>query len=269
MSTPTDFISPELLDTIQATRAAALEEKKHKDITPPDTSVSLPGGVLDPLTGQVDQRAEVRELNGFDEEVLSKERNAALAMLRVLKQAVVSLGDNEHPNQNDIDALLIGDRNALLVAIRAATWGPTVTFEEFHCPWCNFKFDVEIDLMNDIPTRALDSEDRVFDVVLRKGVARVALPTGVAQRAVLSAEGKTDAELNSILLENCVMEINGVPVHDARSVRALGVKDRSTILTEIQKRNPGPLLDEVKEACPECTKEITFPLTVMGLFPLW
>ncbi len=269
MTTQSDFISPELLETVQATRVAAMEEKQHKDITPPDTTVTLPGGVVDPFSGKVDTRAEVRELNGFDEEILSKEKSPSLAMLRVLKQGVISLAGNDSPDQNDLDALLIGDRNALLVAIRAATWGPTVTFEDFHCPWCNFKFDVEIDLTKDIPVRELTTVDHTFEVVLRKSVATVSLPTGVAQRAVLSAEGKTAAELNSILLEHCVVAINDVPVHGPKSVRALGVQDRTTILTEIQKRNPGPLLDEVKEACPECTEEITFPLTVMGLFPLW
>jgi hypothetical protein len=165
----------------------------------------------------------------------------------------------------------MGDRNALLLGIRIATWGPTVTFEEFPCPFCSYTFDVEIDLTKDVEVRRLNGlEDREFEVALRRGTALVSLPTGSVQREILlDTNGKTAAEVNSLLLANCVKEINGIPVIDSKSVRALGSQDRTTILSEIGKRNPGPLLEEVKEACPECTEEITFPLSVMGLFPLW
>ena len=124
--------------------------------------------------------------------------------------------------------------------------------------------------MKDIPSRKLESaEEQSFDVQLRKGSALVSLPTGVAQRRILTAEGKTSIELNSILLEECVQELNGIPVLDVKTIKSLGSADRQTILEAIAERNPGPLLDEVKEACPECSEEIQYPLTVMSLFPLW
>lgn len=270
MSSSTEFLDPSLLEHLQEARKEAAKASVHVDLPPSDTEVKLPGGYYSPLTGEVSTSAEVRELNGFDEEALSRAKTPAHALLMLLKRAVIRIGDNTNPSDHDIDSLLMGDRNQLLLGIRSATWGPEVTFEDVSCPHCGHKFSIEFDLMKDIPSRKLESaEEQSFDVQLRKGSALVSLPTGVAQRRILTAEGKTSIELNSILLEECVQELNGIPVLDVKTIKSLGSADRQTILEAIAERNPGPLLDEVKEACPECSEEIQYPLTVMSLFPLW
>jgi hypothetical protein len=269
-TSPTEFLDPSLIEHLQKTREEAQKEKVHVDVPPSDTEVRLPGGYYNPLTGETARTAEVRELNGFDEEALSRAKTSSHAILMLLKRAVVKIGDNDSPTDHDIDSLLMGDRNQLLLGIRAATWGKEVRYEDVICPHCEHKFTIEFDLMKDIPTRTLESaSDQSFDVKLRKGVATVNLPTGIAQRRILTAEGKTSTELNSILLEECVQDINGIPVMDPKTIKSLGSADRQKILEAIAERNPGPLLDEVKEACPECSEEIQYPLTVMSLFPLW
>ena len=267
---PADFLDPSLLEHLQESRKETAKATIHVDTPPADTEVELPGGYFNPLTGETAKTAEVRELNGFDEEALSRAKTPAHAILMLLKRAVVRIGNNSNPTDQDIDALLMGDRNQLLIGIRAATWGKEVRYDDVRCPHCTHEFTIEFDLSKDVPLRTLDSSsDQSFEVKLRKGIAVVGLPTGVAQRRILTADGKTSTELNSILLEECVQEINGIPVMDPKTIKALGSADRQTILEEIAKRNPGPLLDEVKEACPECSEEIQYPLTVMGLFPIW
>jgi hypothetical protein len=270
MTSATDFLDPSLLEHLQEARKEAVKESVHVDTPPSDTEVRLPGGYYNPLTGEISKVAEVRELNGFDEEALSRAKNSAHAILMLLKRAVIRIGNNTSPTDQDIDSLLMGDRNQLLLGIRAATWGPEVRYEGVTCHNCGHTFTIEFDLMKDIPVRKLESAaDQTFEVELRKGSAVVGLPTGVTQRKILTSEGKTSTELNSILLEECIQELNGIPVLDAKTIKSLGSADRQTILEAIADKNPGPLLDEVKEACPECSEEIYYPLTVMSLFPLW
>lgn len=260
-------LSPDVAAMLEDQRKAAVVEP-HKDAPPPLTSVTLPGGLLDPLTGQVAQDAEVRELTGLDEEALSRSITPARAMLLLLERAVVRIGE-EKPTKDTLANLLLGDRIALLLGIRIVTWGRTETYEGLVCPHCQTTFDLAVDLIDDVPSRALEDPlaDRTFEVALRNGTAKVTLPLGDLHKQLLLAEDKTQAELNTMLLTGCVREINGLPVMGDKSVLALSWPDRDTLLLEIAKRNPGPQLDAVKDKCPSCEKEFPFPLSVMSLFP--
>jgi hypothetical protein len=44
--------------------------------------------------------------------------------------------------------------------------------------------------------------------------------------------------------------------------------DRTKIVDEIIKRNPGPRLGEVKKACQACGEDILLPLSLLDLFRL-
>lgn len=94
----------------------------------------------------------------------------------------------------------------------------------------------------------------------------MALPTGDTQNKLVNASNKNTAELDTLLLSNCVIEINDVPVLGQAQIRNLGIKDRRSILEEIANRNPGPLLSEVKKACKTCGQEVELPLTLADLF---
>lgn len=230
----------------------------------PDTHVELPGGFLD-ADGNLIRTAEVRELTGFDEEALAKAATPAKVMHLLLTRGVVAVG-GQKPDQGLFNTLLAGDRDALLLAIRKATYGTDIDFNIL-CPECGEEVEIKIDLNQDVKFKTLEEAgDRYFEVDLRNGTASVRLPQGDAQRALLQAEDKTYAELNTILLRWCVDTINDFPVVSEDSVRKLSIKDREKILEEIAKRNPGPKLNEVKKACPSCEEDIDMPLTLNGLF---
>jgi hypothetical protein len=230
----------------------------------PDTHVELPGGFLT-SDGVVTRSAEVRELTGFDEEALAKAGTAGKVMSSLLTRGVVKVGD-EKPTQDTFNSLLAGDRDTLLLAIRRVTYGSEVEFQ-LMCPECGEVVDIKIDLANDVKYKRLDDDsERRFNVSLRHSTALVALPNGSAQRALLQAEDKTFAELNTILLRHCVLEVDDFPVVSEDSVRKLSIKDRETILDELAKRSPGPDLSGVKKACPSCEEDINIPLTLSGLF---
>lgn len=232
----------------------------------PDTNIELPGGFYDPLDDQLVTTAEVRELTGADEEAIVKISEPGKALMTILEKATVSLG-GKPADKETLSMLLAGDREALLLAIRRVTFGNEVELEAV-CSRCPELQTFVVDLEKDVEVKALEDRinDRRFTLDLKVGRVKVALPTGDTQNKLVNASNKNTAELDTLLLSNCVLEINDVPVLGQAQIRNLGIKDRRSILEEIAKRNPGPLLSEVKKACKTCGQEVELPLTLADLF---
>lgn len=232
----------------------------------PDTNIDLPGGFYDPLDDQLVTTAEVRELTGADEEAIVKITEPGKALMTILEKATVSLG-GKPADKETLSMLLAGDREALLLAIRRVTFGNEVELEAV-CSRCPELQTFVVDLEKDVEIKALEDRinDRRFTLDLKVGRVKVALPTGDTQNKLVNASNKNTAELDTLLLSNCVLEINDVPVLGQAQIRNLGIKDRRSILEEIAKRNPGPLLSEVKKACKTCGQEVELPLTLADLF---
>lgn len=230
---------------------------------PPDTDVNLLGGLLDPVFGLI-STAEIRELNGTDEELISKINDPGKALLTILERATVKIGD-EPADKETLDALYAGDRELLLLAIRKATFGSDIKLGPGECPSCNLEQIFEIDLSKDVPLKKLEGEP-VFSVKCKVGNVVVSLPTGSTQKAIVTATNKTSAELDSILLKNCIESINDNSVITLDEVRKLSLKDRRDILQEITTRNPGPQLSAIKIPCQSCGTEVPLPLTLAELF---
>ena len=67
-------------------------QKEVNILLPSDTSVTLPGGYLS-ATGEIVTTAEVRELNGTDEEAIAKSNSIGKAILTILNRGTVKIGD--------------------------------------------------------------------------------------------------------------------------------------------------------------------------------
>lgn len=230
---------------------------------PPATDVVLPAGLLDPFNGLI-KTAEVRELNGADEEAISKVADTGRALLTILERGTVKIGE-EKATIALLDSLYAGDREAILLAIRKATFGSDIKLGPAPCPQCGEEQLFEIDLDKDVPVKTLE-ESGEFTLDCSIGRVVVTLPKGAAQKAIVTSTNKTSAELDTIILSNCVLSINDVPVIDPAVVRNLSIKDRRTILEEITNRNPGPQLSEIKISCKSCGTEVPLPLTLAELF---
>jgi hypothetical protein len=232
----------------------------------PDTTVTLTAGFLDPLEGTVAMTAEVRELTGADEEAIAKLSDPGKALLAILERATVSVG-NEPASKQILGSLLAGDREALLLAIRKATFGSEVEVNTV-CDKCPELQTFKIDLNKDVEVKTLEDpiKDRRFTVELKAGLAKVNLPTGDVQTQIINATDKNSAELDTMLLAACVTEIGDQPVISPNRIRSLGITDRRLLLEEIASRNPGPQLSEIKKACKTCGQEVYLPLTLAELF---
>ena len=243
----------------------APQAKEIKTLAPSSNEVSLPGGYIN-REGVLVKHAEVRELNGAGEEALSKVSNPAKLGNRILQRGVTTIG-GEKATPEDLDRMLSGDRDALLLGIRKVTFGNTL--EQFAlCGSCGESSVVEVDLNEDIPVKSLDNpiEDRVWTMDLKVGAVTVTLPKGAVQRKIAENSDKTNSELNTILLSDCVISINGEASMGVPTVLRLSMGDREKIITEIVERNPGPRVGEVKSVCESCGGQVSIPMSLTGLF---
>lgn len=232
---------------------------------PSDGAVDLPCGFIDTEADELIREAEVRELNGFDEEALSRASTPSQAVQTLLERAVVRIGEKK-PSRDSLDALLSGDVDALVVGIYRATYGDTVDFRPT-CPACNERVEVDVHLVNDVEvTRLTDASDRQFTVNLKRGSAECRLPDWATQREVSSHSESSEAEQTSVFLKNCVTSINGMPVLGLDTVRGLSIVDRRTLAEEISERMVGPQMMSVHKPCPECGDEIYLPVGLDALF---
>jgi hypothetical protein len=250
----------------QAMSAAPVEEAPTLTVIPPtDGDVTLPGGYLSGL-GEVYTTAEVRELNGLDEEAISRQSTIGKSLTTILSRAVVSVG-NEPASEALLDNLLSGDADALMLGIYKTTFGNTVELNGY-CEGCAVVKRVEVNLNEDISFKSLLDPigDRVFTVKGKKTDYTIKLPSRKTQKEMMHNADKTAGELNSILLEGCVVSIGGQPVLSKVQIQNIGIADRRTIIEAITSRNPGPQFTAVQADCEDCGGKVEVPISLGTIF---
>lgn len=270
--TDTTITDPELLNryAAEATSTKAEVAPRPTMPTPSDTEVILPGGALIPGEPDPIRIAEVRELTGFDEEKMARIPAASVGKLlsTILELGTVSVGDHE-ATPALLDSLLVGDREALLLGIRIATYGKEMELT-LTCPRCQTEMGAKLDLTADIPVRKLeDQSERVFQVELSSGkVATVSMPTGREQKSLLTALDKTTPEMNTLLLAGCVRTLDGKPLLGTGDLLRMGMRDRGALVKAVADRRIGPQFGEVKLPCVGCETDIEISLSLADLFRL-
>lgn len=254
----------------------ANEEKGPKTIEvpfiepPPDTVVRLPGGGLMDSDGTLHDEAVVKELTGSDEEALSKAevtKTLGRYIQVLVRRGTESIGAYQHPDDKLLGELLIGDREALILAIRRATYGDELKLTVV-CPSCTSAVDVTYDLATEIPiTEMEDKYKRDIGVKLRDGRhALFRIPTCADQDALYATQNKTMSEMNSVLMSRCLISIDGQPVQGRNAVLALGIRDRKKIVAALNGAQPGPKYNEIDIECPSCGAESPLQVRLLDLF---
>lgn len=245
-------------------------ERKPRISLPADNTLRLERGIREDGARWVD--AVVRELTGVDEEALARAGTNWPEFLRVLvDRGTESIGGR--PMTRDMAGeLLIGDREALILAVRKVTFGNEIEFSDFICPYCGESTELTVDL-NDIPYRHLDPshDGDEYVVDLRRGVqATVVLPRAADQDVVLGNQDLTAAEQNTLMLSRCVRSISSAVVGrldvTTELVRDLGWADRKTILQFLDDTQPGPRYSEMSFTHEPCGREVPLPVSVAALF---
>jgi hypothetical protein len=234
--------------------------------------VILPGGLA--RKDGIIKTVEVRELTGEDEESLAKasqSSNPFTFLDRLLRCGVTRIGDAR--DEKLLAQMLIGDREAIILGIRKATYGDEIKISKWSCPNCGNEADLSFTI-DDIPSVKLnDPSDAEFVVNLRKGGhAKVRLANGEDQLAVFEKPDLTQAQRETILIARCVVSVtdkNGKEMLMAAfpsMSRSMSIPDRHAILTELGKRQPGPKYDQITFNCDSCSKEQSVTVTIGDLF---
>ena len=223
---------------------------------PSDSVFELCGGYLQ-NNGMWTRQFEVRELTGRDEEVLGRITDPSRVIIALLERGLVRVGDDE-ASPAVIDSVLGGDWETITFGSEVeATWT---------CFSCHKEFQTNINL-DEIERRSVTQEDVQFEVTGRKGTTYVVEhPYGATQRKIIAKIDSSGAELNSLLLADCVQQIDGLPLLGMDSVLSLPMADRKRIIKEIDSRRVGPLLGGVKSECPSCGVGQATPVNVAALF---
>ncbi len=240
---------------------------------PPMDFVTFPGGLMH--GGQVIKTAQVRELNGSDEEALSRAMrsgNAVHLIDTLLQRGTVKLG-NDSPDPVVMKQLLVGDRHELILAIRNATYGEDFEIENWVCPNCGTDNNISLNLRTDLDRVTLeDPSNPVTEVTLRKGgKAVIRFPNGYDEEASLMP-GITRSESNTVLLSKCLVSVTDKDGKVIRADQSLGlasnlsIPDRAAIVKAIIERQPGPQFMKISFTHEGCGKEVSLALGVADLF---
>ena len=245
---------------------------------PPDDLVTLPGGYIH--KGSVIKHAVVRELNGEDEEALARAlRGGNLYHLldTLITRGVARLGDLSYSDsQAAVPNLLTGDRDEILLGIRAATYGDTVEVFGWECPNCQEVVDkIEFSLKEDVERIRLKNplEDTEFEVKLNRGAkARVRLATGAVQMAVWETDSLVGPQRDDIMLSKTVQSYTDRKGQEhiislfPSMVRQMSAPDRRAIIRELSQRQPGPRYNDVRFTHDGCHEEVALALGITDLF---
>lgn len=239
--------------------------------TPPSNVILLPGGYLD-ADGELHRDVKIREINGRDEETLARElRNPTFTVPRVvdilLRQTVLAVGTIDPVTPAVLGKLLVGDRSAILLAVRILTFGPDWEVPDFPCRLCGRPCGVIVELESDIKVRTLENpREQEITVELRNGhEATVAFLTGAAQLEMVGDGTRTAPEEQTIAIDQCVRAIDGVPVTGPVAL-GMGMADRHRIVDALASRQPGPLMEEVSVQCSNCGQTAEYSVSLVDLF---
>lgn len=232
----------------------------------PVSAVTLPSrGLVYPVESPLHCResVEIRAMTAKEEDILT-----STALIRQGKVMSALIKSCLIDKSIDPDEMLVGDRNALLIAIRSSGYGDTYS-SELDCPSCGKSFEQEFDLK--LPIDFIGEEpDEVgvnsFSFELPVTGARVVfrLLTGaqerdltIAQERIRKVKGVQAVESNvTMRLQHCIVSINGERDGSKlqRMIRTLPAKDSLHLRSHIDKIAPG-LVTTKEVTCPMCGEE--------------
>jgi hypothetical protein len=263
-------------DTLVGAASAftAASEPDVPQIDPPSTGLlTLMWGVPgegDETAETRNTRAEVRELNGADEEAIARLKESSPSFFTdlvdvVLRRAVETVGDTAITPVNGMDVLgdlLVADREILFKEILLATFGSERSYENVECPECSGLNDIAIDVEGLTKVTHFDGDPRI-EVTLRDGrKLAIHYPLGKDQKFVYGAKEETSGPgYNTRMIARCVDTVNAEPFFGEQSALKfaleLGMADRRKIVTALAS-GPSVKFREVEVPCTECGEAIPF-----------
>jgi len=179
------------------------------EFTQPVTHVTLPSGLW--LEDRKLQDAGLHPLTGYDEAYLLSLQGTlrpARWTSEVLARCLTYIGDISPVPLNYVQALTVGDREALLLHLRRLTFG-----EKFsgllNCPDCGVKLDFDLEVKQ-LLLPPYDSPGYWFRVPLAEKDLTIMfrLPTGADQEAIADLVAHDPSKALMLLVTRCVHRVS-------------------------------------------------------------
>ncbi|HEU4389784.1 MAG TPA: hypothetical protein VFV34_18405 [Blastocatellia bacterium] len=236
----------------------------------------LPGGYVSP-DGQIHREAVLRPLTGFDEEWLAAQPPGSFAVRIVtdlLTRCLVRVGPVSPVPRSVVSDLLVGDRDYLMLKLRAITLGERVdAVIECSNPTCGQCMDVRFTL-TDLDLALKPVTQRCFQMTStalggEKLEAEFRLPTGADQEELASLFRKDESVAASEMFARCVLRVSrfrsdlrdeeNAGSFEQRGPTSLDPAFRNEIISEIGRLAPQVVI-ELESACPSCGNGFVTPL---------
>ena len=181
----------------------------------------------------------------------------------------------------DVQTLLSGDRNALMIAIRASGYG-NIYAPSYQCPQCEFKNELEVDL-NSLPIKPLNIEPvtpgvNSFEFTLPKSKKRITFKflNGKEEEEIVSEmetrkkKGMLNSNLVTSRLLRCITSIEGNTDRSLinRFVQYMPALDSLGLREYIDANEPGVSM-KTDFKCNSCDhfEEMNIPLGISFFWP--
>jgi hypothetical protein len=214
-------------------------------------TITLPHGVL--TEGDPDRTVELRAPIGADEWHLLEQRghrSDAEAASELLERCITQVGGGP-PSRRAVRALTVGDREALMLHLRAAAFGERLACT-LDCPHCSSRMDPNL-TVEQLLCAPYEEVRESYEATLGSSQdrcrMRFRLPTGADQEAVA---GESDVEVGvRLLAERCVEEVR-VRGRAASAVPTGVLAELSAAMAQLDPQAEISL----RARCPEC--EVSF-----------
>lgn len=237
----------------------------------PDVIIELPRGLY---TGSKwETEVELRELTGTDEEALARFKTSVDFFNGVIVYGTARIGSQDlrdlayADRQSLLAGLLVGEREQLFLHIARVTYGDKKELEHV-CPSCGTEAETVIFISKDIKVPEMENPHTLTHTMTTGGgsVLKYRLATGSDQMAVMEKKGASVAEQNTLMISECVVQVDDSPVLDPiEMARNLSMGDRRKLLENLTNQQPSPILD-LKIDCISCGTEVIVPLSWGDLF---
>lgn len=245
----------------------------------PVDAVPLPsGGVVyptdNPLHGQ--ETVDIRAMTAREEDILTS--RALIKKGTVITELIRSCLVDKRV---DVDSMLIGDRNAVMVALRVTGYGAGYT-AEVTCPECSESSKQEFSLL-DLPIKRLEDQPIspgenlfVFDLPITKKKIQFKLMTGRDEQEIativerMKKQGqKTDSLVTTRLLHS-VVSVDGITDRNKVQafVRNMPAGDSLALRKHMDRIEPGIEMKAWME-CQHCSEssEVRLPMGASFFWP--
>lgn len=252
--------------------------RQNDEYAVPAAEVPLPSqGVVYPVTSSLHgkQYVQIKAMTAKEEDILTSR-----ALLKSGKALDALLRSCVLDKNLDLDSMLTGDRNAILVSIRITGYGPDYVVP-VECPVCGDKSEHEFNLAS-LELKRLGAEPKAvglnefsFMLPVSKKEVTFKLLNGLDEKdlsATIDRSRKLSGGLESIITTRLMTQIVSVDGETDRNklaamIRHMPARDSRELRSYMDKISPGINMEQ-EFSCPSCKESMNMEVP-MGTEFFW